>query len=71
MVAELVQDMESFVPLAMFSFLIATEQMSLLGVAFGLLAAYLISSGERGKIVAGQTEYWVVPSTTLLLVRKC
>lgn len=39
------------------SSLTTANQMSLLGVAFGLLAAYLISSGERGKIVAGVLAY--------------
>ena len=45
-----------------FSFLITAAQISLLGVAFGLLAAYLISSGEKGRIVAGEREYWTVSS---------
>ena len=34
--------------------------MSLLGVAFGLLAAYLISSGDKGRIILGHSPVVVV-----------
>ena len=43
--------------------MIITVQISLLGVAFGLLASFLISSGEKGRIVSG--ENWILDTSKI------